>query len=134
MKKWLLLLASTLVLAGCGQTTQTEEVTSTPVESSEQAVLAEVTVSVTVDGEEIDEGEQVLEVEEGAILLDVMKEHYELEEADGFISAINGHEQDEEAGKYWLFDLNGEMAEVGAAELELSDGDLVEWKLEAFEG
>lgn len=63
-----------------------------------------------------------------------MEEHYELEEADGFISAINGHEQDEEAGKYWLFDLNGEMAEVGAAELELSDGDLVEWKLEAFEG
>lgn len=134
MKKWLLLLASTLVLVGCGQTTQTEEVTSTPVESSEQAVLAEVTVSVTVDGEEIDEGEQVLEVEEGAILLDVMKEQYELEEADGFISAINGYEQDEEAGKYWLFDLNGEMAEVGAAELELSDGDLVEWKLEAFEG
>lgn len=134
MKKWLLLLASTLVLVGCGQTTQTEETASTPVESSEQAVLAEVTVSVTVDGEEIDEGEQVLEVEEGAILLDVMEEHYELEEADGFISAINGYEQDEEAGKYWLFDLNGEMAEVGAAELELSDGDLVEWKLEAFEG
>ena len=134
MKKWLLLLASTLVLVGCGQTTQTEETASTPVESSEQAVLAEVTVSVTVDGEEIDEGEQVLEVEEGAILLDVMKEHYELEEADGFISAINGYEQDEEAGKYWLFDLNGEMAEVGAAELELSDDDLVEWKLEAFEG
>lgn len=134
MKKWLLLIASTLVLVGCGETTQTEEIASTPVETVEEATLAEVTVTVTVDGEAIEDGEQVLEVEEGTILLDVMKEHYDLEESGGFISAINGYEQDTDAGKYWVFDVNGEMGEVGVAELELTDGDLVEWKLEAFEG
>lgn len=133
MKKWLLL-ASTLILVGCGETTSTEEVTSTPVETTEEVAVAEITVAVTVDGEPIEEGEQVLEVEEGAVLLDVMKEHYELDESGGLISAINGHEQDADAGKYWIFDVNGEMGEVGVAELELTDGDLVEWKLEAFEG
>lgn len=134
MKKWLLLLATSLVLVGCGETATVDTTESTEsIATTTDSELAVVDISVTVDGEVIADGAQEVEVEEGALLLDVMKEYYEIEEADGFVSAINGHEQDTEAGKYWLYDVNGEMAEVGAAELELADGDLVEWKLEAFE-
>lgn len=136
MKK--LLLLSTLLLVGCGQTTNETADVSAPVtiESSSEVEVQEllVSISVTVDGEVIEEGDVEVEVEEGQNLLEVMKENFDIEEADGFISSINGYEQDDAEGKYWLYDVNGEMAEVGAADFELSDGDQIEWKLEAFEG
>lgn len=141
MKKWLLLLSASFILTACGeQTTETStdttsQETSSVVEdaSTEDAVTVEVTISVTEDGELIENGEQVVEVEEGALLLDVMKENFEIEETDTFINAINGVEQDATANKWWLFDVNGEMAQKGAAETELKAGDLIEWKLEAYE-
>ncbi|WP_172972607.1 DUF4430 domain-containing protein [Fundicoccus ignavus] len=141
MKKWLLLLSASFILTACGeQTTETStdttsQETSSVVEdaSTEDVVTVEVTISVTEDGELIENGEQVVEVEEGALLLDVMKENFEIEETDTFINAINGVEQDATANKWWLFDVNGEMAQKGAAETELKAGDLIEWKLEAYE-
>lgn len=139
MRKWLLLAASTLVLAGCGQTDTATVESVEPVSSVaesvavEEGTLVNATIKVTVDGEAIDDGEQEVEVEEGALLLDVMEEYYEIEETDTFISSINGHEQDADANKWWLFDVNGEMGELGAADLEVKEGDLIEWKLEAFE-
>lgn len=141
MKKWLLLLSASFILTACGeQTTETStdttsQETSSVIEdaSTEDAVTVEVTISVTEDGELIENGEQVVEVEEGALLLDVMKENFEIEETDTFINAINGVEQDATANKWWLFDVNGEMAQAGAAETELKAGDLIEWKLEAYE-
>lgn len=141
MKKWLLLLSASFILTACGeQTTETStdttsQETSSVVEdaSTEDVVTVEVTISVTEDGELIENGEQVVEVEEGALLLDVMKENFEIEETDTFINTINGVEQDANANKWWLFDVNGEMAQKGAAETELKAGDLIEWKLEAYE-
>lgn len=141
MKKWLLLLSASFILTACGeQTTETStdttsQETSSVIEdaSTEDAVTVEVTISVTEDGELIENGEQVVEVEEGALLLDVMKENFEIEETDTFINAINGVEQDANANKWWFFDVNGEMAQAGAAETELKAGDLIEWKLEAYE-
>lgn len=153
MKKWLLLLSASFILTACGEQTVQEPVdssaeTSTSIiesdassetassetaSSATDAELVEVTLSVTEDGELIKDGEQVVEVPEGALLLDVMKDYYTIEESESFISAINGVEQDGEAGKWWVFDLNGEMALTGAAETELQAGDLIEWKLEVFE-
>lgn len=134
MKKWLLLFFASITLAACG-TTETDGTDTSSVAESVASSVQEnpetisVTISVAVDGEEIEEGNKALEVEPGAILLDVVKENYEVVEEDGFITSINGHEQDTEAGKYWLFDVNGEMAPVGANEFELSEGDLVEFNL-----
>ena len=45
---------------------------------------------------------------------------------DGFVTAIAGVESDDENG--WLFYHNGAMAEVGAAECVIAEGDSVEWK------
>lgn len=148
MKKWLLLLSASFVLAACGEeasdsTADTSTETSSSMIESDvssetsslqaEVDLVEVTLSVTEDGELIPDGEQVVEVEEGAILLDVMKEYYDITEENTFISAINGVEQDGNAGKWWVFDINGAMGEKGASEIELQAGDLIEWKLEAFE-
>lgn len=141
MKK-LLLLSTVLLLVACGQTTndtveETAPETVETVESSTETDSAQeevINITVSVDGEVIEEGEQEVELEEGQNLLDLMEANFDIEQTDGFISSINGYEQDEEAGKYWLYDVNGEMAEVGAQEFELNNGDQIEWKLEAFEG
>ena len=139
MKKWLLLISSALFLVGCGQVETPPAESVEPASSAAESVavvedaLVSATIKVSVDGEEIEDGEQAVEVEEGNVLLDVMKENYEIEETATFISSINGHEQDNDASKWWLFDVNGEMGEVGAADYELQAGDLIEWKLEASE-
>lgn len=132
MKKWLLLFFASITLAACG-TTATDDVDTSSV--SESAVVQEnpeastVTISIAVDGKEIEDGSKTIEIESGAILLDVLKENYEIVEENGFITSINGHQQDEDAGKYWLFDVNGEMGLVGVQEQELDAGDLVEFNL-----
>ena len=138
-----MLLATGFVLTGCaeavdpglesaetiGQATSSMEVVSTV--DSENAIA--VTISVMEDGEVIDEGTKSLEVEEGTNLLEAMKDNYEVEAEENFITSINGHEQDDEAGKYWLFDINGEESMVGADQVELKEGDLVEFDLSPYE-
>jgi Domain of unknown function (DUF4430) len=43
-----------------------------------------------------------------------------------FVTAVEGIEQDESKQLAWLFYVNGKMAEKGAAEITLAEGD-VEW-------
>lgn len=123
MKKWFLLFFAGAILTACGTTTETVESTDT----------AEVTLNVSVEGELIEDGSVVTEVNPDEFLLDVMKRSFDVVDENNFITAINGHEQDTEKSEYWLFDLNGEMAPVGAHELELSDGDVIDFNLAGLE-
>ena len=123
MKKWFLLLFAGATLTACGTTTETVESTDT----------AEVTLNVSVEGELIEDGSIVTEVNPDEFLLDVMKREFDVVDENDFITSINGHEQDTEKSEYWLFDLNGEMAPVGAHELELSDGDVIDFNLAGLE-
>ena len=54
------------------------------------------------------------------------------EEQGGFVTSINGISQDTDAGKYWIYYINGEYASVGAADYIVMDGDEITWKLEGF--
>lgn len=133
---WLFsLLLSFGVLAGCSTAEQSPNETSETKEQTSETEVEETTV-ITIsqdNGEEIIAEEKV-EVEEGAILFDVMEENFELEATeDGFITSIEGVSQDEEAGKYWMYEVNGEAAMVGAKEYELEPGDEVTFDLHAME-
>lgn len=128
MKKWLFLMSASATLVACGT-----EATETAESINQANDLIEVTINVAVDGETIEDGSITSNVEEDAVLFDVMEASFDVEDEDGFITAINGYEQDEDANKYWLFDLNGEMAPVGAQDLKLSDGDVVDFNLEELE-
>lgn len=139
MKKWLLVFAASSVLVACGQEA-TQDGSAERLSESSSAVASQpaeetvaITIRVSVEGEEVEGGNLSTEVEEGSLLLDVMKENFEIEETDGFITSINGHAQDDEAGKYWLFDVNGEMGMVGANQYEVQEGDLIEWNLAGME-
>jgi len=156
LRKLLLLMSTTMLLAACGTDTteepaQTEDVETTDVEEvpeSEEAAedaqdtteesetaADEVTATfdILIDGEAVADLSRDVTVSEGTYLLDAMHDTYDIEEKGGFISTIEGYEQDQDAGRYWLYYINDEMPSVGAAEYELQEGDQIEWRLEDSE-
>ncbi len=148
LRKLLLLMATGFVLVGCStqapEETEVDEPETADVETDdsentdETAVDAEAgevtaTIDLLIDGEVLADLSQEITVEEGTYLLDVMKESYDVVEDGGFVSAIEGHEQDLDAQRYWMYYTNGEMPSVGAADYEIQDGDEIEWRLEDSE-
>ncbi|MCT2537424.1 DUF4430 domain-containing protein [Aquibacillus koreensis] len=113
------------ILMGCA-----EEDNANPETESDSAVS--ITISQDNGAEVIAEEEIV--IEEGAILMDVLEENFEVEKSDqGFITSIEGIAQDDENGKYWMYDVNGEEATVGANDYELNPDDKVVFDLHGME-
>lgn len=151
MKKWLTLLLAGSLLAAC-QTqapteeeavetteetqetagTQTNEDQELATDGSEERQESQAVIDIEAFGEEVASEEVVFE--EPAILMDVMEENLELVATDdGFIESIQGYEQNPDNNAYWMYQVNEEMAPVGANEFELRDGDRVEWVLEPLD-
>ena len=140
LKKLFLLLSTGLVLVACSpDTSEAPEGTETPVvedvdgadanSSEEEQVSADILISI--DGETLADLSKEITVPEGTYLLDVMEAEYDIvDEGAGFLSSINGNEHDMDAERYWLFYVNDDMASVGAADYEIEEGDVIEWKLE----
>lgn len=70
--------------------------------------------------------------EEGATVLEVLKANYDVEENQGFITSIDGIQQDEAAQKYWMYKVNGELASKGAGELVVKADDKIEFYQEVY--
>lgn len=145
MNKWLMRLGSLLMiiglLVGCGSNTNDQDITNNNQTEQNQnndnntSEIAEEVIVVTISKNENEEviTEKEIAIEEGAILLDVMKENFDIEEDDGFITSIDGVEQDIEAQMSWMYFVNEEMVPVGAGEYELSVGDKVNFDLQSWE-
>lgn len=75
------------------------------------------------------------EVPVGQTALRALETIADIETDDGgrFVTAIEGVEQDESKQLAWLFYVNGEMAEKGAAEIKLKAGDVEWWDLHDWE-
>lgn len=122
-----LFILSMVTLSAC--TTQpNKETPATTTEETVATVEKTATVIIQEDGKEVKQ--EAVTVEPGTILFDLMSENFEIIDQDGFITSIDGIAQDEAAGKYWMYDLNGEMALKGAKELEIKAGDEILFKLE----
>lgn len=106
--------------------------TSEPVSDSEAETI-EVSTTFEIDGEVEENMSGTYEVEAGTTLLDFMKDEFEVEETDGFIESINSYTQKPEEDLYWLYEINGEFAAVGAAEYELEERDDLFWTLNPME-
>lgn len=137
MKKWLVsiftVVSTLFLLIGCSNdsvnTTQEENAN----QETEEVQEAEILVTISKDdGKEI-LSEKEIQIEENEILMDVMKENFDIEEDGGFITAIDGVEPEEGEQKAWMYFVNDEMAMVGATEYELEDGDHVVFDLQAWE-
>ena len=129
MKKIIGILTATLLLTACVQDPENTTSTTTSVETTTAVQTTSVTLNITKDGQAIEGSPFTLTFKEGDNLLDVMKAQLKIVEKDGFISSINGVEQVPSEQKYWLFDVNGQMSPVGAKEVLLKAGDVIDWKL-----
>ncbi|HEL2722309.1 TPA: DUF4430 domain-containing protein, partial [Streptococcus suis] len=51
----------------------------------------------------------------------------------GLITEIDGVSQDTSTNTYWMYKVNGQMADKGAKDLTVANGDEIEFYLETFE-
>lgn len=103
---------------------------------TEQTAQQELKATFTIqDGKET-VAEKTATFEEGATVFEVLDDTFEVDaeksEFGWYVKAIDGVAEDTDAGKYWMYAVNGKAAEVGAGEYELKDGDQVTWTLEAM--
>ncbi|WP_066193146.1 MULTISPECIES: DUF4430 domain-containing protein [Gracilibacillus] len=121
-------------LAACGDSENPDNQQDT--NTSDEAV-EEVNVSITISDHSSDTviSDEELQVESGSDILTILQENYEQVELtnEGFLTGIEGHQQDEENNVYWVYEVNGEMANVGMSEYEVSDQDEITLSLEKME-
>jgi hypothetical protein len=53
----------------------------------------------------------------------------DIESDSGLVTAIEGVEQDADKNLFWLYYVNGKLAQKGAAEVKLETGDVEWWDL-----
>ncbi|WP_205600732.1 DUF4430 domain-containing protein [Gracilibacillus sp. YIM 98692] len=90
-----------------------------------------ILMEIAINSEEELLVNEELQVEKNSILLDVLKNQYDVEVTnDGFITSIEGYEQNPEENLYWMYEVNNEMPNVGANEYQLEDDDHVIFELQ----
>ncbi|MFD2925845.1 DUF4430 domain-containing protein [Halobacillus naozhouensis] len=123
------LMMTAFVLAGCQTEGGGEEATA----SQEQK--QEVTLNIELSK---NKGEKVLAtkkvtVEEGTVLMEVMKNNFEVAEKDGFITGIKGISASKGEKRAWMFTINGESSMVGANKYEVKQGDEIVFDFQSWE-
>lgn len=115
----LLTLALALMLGACSANSAKSS------DNQVQKVQLVVTANNNTTNEEV-------EAKKDQTVMDVLKANYDVKEKDGFITAIDGVEQDEKAKKYWMFKVNGEMAPKAADQIKVKNGDKIEFYQESY--
>lgn len=62
-------------------------------------------------------------------LLDLMQRYFIVEDDNGFITSIQGKAASNADQTAWMYEINGEMAMIGAAQYQIKDGDVYHWDL-----
>lgn len=130
MKRWigfLTIFIGVLVFSGCQLNTQTTQDTK---QVSDEQTKTRVTIKLNDMGKEITS--QKIWYQSNDTLLQTLKNHFNVEEKNGFITSIENHAQDTNKNKYWTFTINGKMSEKGANEIKLKNKDQVVFDLNEF--
>jgi hypothetical protein len=70
---------------------------------------------------------------DGVDALTLLKEKAEVEEDSvGMVVSVNGIQADFEKREFWGFYVNGEISQVGAADYETKDIDVIDWRIENY--
>lgn len=92
-------------------------------------------VDENVQGQVAAETETVIRYEgvEGQTVLETLKIQEDVVTQDSsfgeYVESINGLVGGED-GKYWVFYIDNEMAQIGAADYVMSEGEVIEWRFE----
>lgn len=115
-----------LTLAACGGDSGDGGEAAAPEEQAAVLVTRDCGEEVVVELTDVSAGQTAMQA------LDSVAD-IETDAGGRFVTAVEGVEQDEEQQLAWLFYLNGEMAETGAAEVTLEAGDVEWWDLHDWE-
>ena len=66
-------------------------------------------------------------------LLELMERKFLIEHDNGYITSIQGKMASMADQTAWMYDINGEMALVGAAQYRIKDGDVYHWDLRTWQ-
>jgi hypothetical protein len=98
--------------------------------------LSEISYTVVVDTLLLEGGsatEYHGEIAQGSTVLDALTAcGVAYEEEGGFVTSINGISQNPSENVYWMYYINGELGQVGAADYTVQEGDKITWRLEKF--
>ncbi|ABP89491.1 hypothetical protein SSU05_0525 [Streptococcus suis 05ZYH33] len=108
-----------LFLAACTNTTEKQ---------NNSAI--EFTLQITTKDKE---NRQEVTAEEGDSVMEVVKGHHDIVEDHGLITEIDGVSPDTSTHTYWMYKVNGPMADKGAKDLTVANGDGIEFYFETFE-
>lgn len=92
----------------------------------------EVAVTVVVEANDTKKETQVT-VDSDDTVMDALEESHEVEDDNGFITAIDGISQDTSKNLYWMFEVNGEMGSKAADQLKVNNGDSIRFYQEAYQ-
>ncbi|HFI0456492.1 TPA: DUF4430 domain-containing protein [Streptococcus suis] len=76
---------------------------------------------------------QEVTVESDDSVMEILEEYHQVQEEGGLITAIDNVSQYPKTNTFWMYKINGKLAEKGAKEQKVSDGDNIEFYLETFE-
>lgn len=118
-----------VLLIGCSN-----EPTTPKTEETEQQIKEEVVViTISKDNQTEIITEKEVPISDHDLLMEVMKENFDIEEDGGFIQSIDGIQPENGEEKAWIYYVNGELAMVGATEYVLIAGDKILFDLQAWE-
>jgi Domain of unknown function (DUF4430) len=123
-------LAAALFVGACGSNgdsgAENRPAATAPAEQAEVLVTQDCGRTVVVEKKEVPAGQTAMRALQ--TIADV-----ETDDGGKFVTAIESVEQDTDKQLAWLFYVNGEMAEKGAAEIKLKAGDVEWWDLHNWE-
>lgn len=134
MWKSMILLSMFVLLSACssnGQGDQTTTVSTNETGHSEELADNVVRLTVSMDNGSQFVNEQEVEIEEGANLLDVMKETFFVETNDeNEITSIERMQIDEEENTSWVLFVNDEISDTPAKDYMLNGGEKIVFDLQ----
>lgn len=122
----MLALLATLSLVACTPKANTS--TSSAAQSSQEA---RKTLELTVLTE-AGLTSKTVAFKEGQSVMDLLKENFEVKEDNGLVTAIDGLEQQPAKKIYWMYEVNGSLADKGAADFYPEAGDTIKFYQEQF--
>lgn len=116
-----------LLLNGCTTIDSSKDANQQSKTEQTQQRQQTVTIFIQKDGKQL--SSKTVPFKTGDSLLTVLKENFAIEEEQGFITSIDGHAQDKQKQKYWIFTIDGTSATKGAKETVLKKNQQIVFDL-----
>ncbi|MFD1471944.1 DUF4430 domain-containing protein [Companilactobacillus mishanensis] len=93
---------------------------------------SKIKVTYTLKNNKKQIGKKTITLKKNQSVMKGLKKGWKVDEKGGFVSAIDGHKQNDKKKIYWTFTVNKKQVNVGANKKKLHNKDKVEFKLSKY--